>query len=489
MKIIPAIDIIAGRCVRLTQGDYGRVKRYAVDPVVAALQFRESGASCLQVIDLDGAKFGYPKNEKIIKKIFQATGLPITVGGGIRDLKTAKQFLDSGFYRVILSTAVFKKNLVKNLIANYGAERIVVAVDVKDGQVMTRGWRQAAGMSIDQYLKLIKAVGINQILLTDVVRDGTLSGPNFVLASKVIKNNFKVTVAGGITTLAQLRRLNRLGADGAVIGKAAYEGQIDLVSVFKYFSRDNLAKRIIPCLDIKDGLVVKGKRFQELAVIGDAVELAKSYSQNGADELVFLDIAATIEKRKTLITLVQKIAKNINIPFTVGGGINSLADVKKLLAAGADKVSLGSAAVRNPNLVKQIARRFGSQCLVISLDAKRYRGGWRVFIDSGRKPTGIDAVGFARLMEKNGAGELLVNSLDRDGTKRGFDVELLKIIAETVKIPVIASSGAGSKQDFLQAITLGKADAVLAASVFHYGQIGIKELKKYLKSKNINVRI
>ncbi|OGH94608.1 MAG: imidazole glycerol phosphate synthase subunit HisF [Candidatus Magasanikbacteria bacterium RIFOXYD2_FULL_41_14] len=259
--------------------------------------------------------------------------------------------------------------------------------------------------------------------------------------------------------------------------------------MFKYFSRDNLAKRIIPCLDIKDGLVVKGKRFQELAVIGDAVELAKSYSQNGADELVFLDIAATIEKRKTLITLVQKIAKNINIPFTVGGGINSLADVKKLLAAGADKVSLGSAAVRNPNLVKQIARRFGSQCLVISLDAKRYRGGWRVFIDSGRKPTGIDAVGFARLMEKNGAGELLVNSLDRDGTKRGFDVELLKIIAETVKIPVIASSGAGSKQDFLQAITLGKADAVLAASVFHYGQIGIKELKKYLKSKNINVRI
>ncbi|MGD8427818.1 MAG: imidazole glycerol phosphate synthase subunit HisF [Balneolaceae bacterium] len=249
-----------------------------------------------------------------------------------------------------------------------------------------------------------------------------------------------------------------------------------------------ITKRIIPCLDIKDGRTVKGVNFEDLRDAGDPVELARRYSEEGADELVFLDITATKEKRKTLVDLVQKIALEINIPFTVGGGINSVEQIAELLHAGADKVSLNSAIVRHPDLINEAAGRFGSQCIVAAVDAKRNGNRWTVFISGGSKDTGKDALEWIREVERRGAGEILLTSMDRDGTQKGFDLQLLKEVNEFATIPVIASGGAGNKQHCVDAIKIGGADAVLAASIFHFQTISIKGLKEELKRAQIAVR-
>ncbi|WP_445665652.1 imidazole glycerol phosphate synthase subunit HisF [Fodinibius sp. AD559] len=249
-----------------------------------------------------------------------------------------------------------------------------------------------------------------------------------------------------------------------------------------------LAKRIIPCLDIKDGRTVKGVNFEGLRDAGDPVELAKRYSDEGADELVFLDITATKEKRKTLIDLVKKIALEIDIPFTVGGGISSTEQIAELLHAGADKVSLNSAIVRNPELINEAAKQFGSQCIVAAVDAKRIDDEWIVFISGGSENTGKNALEWIREVEKRGAGEILLTSMDQDGTKEGFDIELLQRVNEFTTIPVIASGGAGTKQHCIDAIKKGDADAVLAASIFHFQEIEISDLKKELQQANISVR-
>lgn len=249
-----------------------------------------------------------------------------------------------------------------------------------------------------------------------------------------------------------------------------------------------IAKRIIPCLDIKDGRTVKGVNFEGLRDAGDPVELARRYKDEGADELVFLDITATKEKRRTLVDLVRKIAREIDIPFTVGGGIRSTEQIAELLRAGADKVSLNSAIVRNPELINEIAQQFGSQCIVAAVDAKRTGDQWSVFISGGSKNTGKDALEWIKEVEQRGAGEILLTSMDRDGTKEGFDLDLLKKVNEFVSVPVIASGGAGTIQDCVNAIREGGADAVLAASIFHFGEISISNLKKELKRAHITVR-
>lgn len=250
-----------------------------------------------------------------------------------------------------------------------------------------------------------------------------------------------------------------------------------------------ITKRIIACMDIKNGRVVKGTNFTQLKDAGDPVELGKLYSDQGADELVFLDIMATVENRDTFYKLVEKIAKNINIPFTVGGGIKTIDDIRNSLNAGADKVSIGSAAVTNPDFVKEASETFGNQCIVISVDPKkRPDGSWEIYIKGGREATGLDAIKFVKQMEKLGAGELLVNSLDRDGMKSGYDITLLKAVSNAVNIPVIASSGAGKKEDFYQAFTQSGCDAALAASLFHYGEIEISELKEYLREEGVAIR-
>lgn len=250
-----------------------------------------------------------------------------------------------------------------------------------------------------------------------------------------------------------------------------------------------LAKRIIPCLDIKDGRTVKGTKFVNLRDAGDPVELAEYYSRNGADELVFLDITASKEKRKTLVELVEKVARKVSIPFTVGGGITSVEDVSILLKAGADKVSVNSQAVRNPNLINELADKFGNQCIVVAVDAKQINGFWKVHLLGGKIPTNLDLFDWVKEAEKRGAGEILFTSMDHDGTKNGFANNAISKISEITNLPVIASGGAGSIQHFVDTFKLGKADAALAASVFHFKEIDIIKLKQELYKQNIRVRL
>jgi cyclase len=250
-----------------------------------------------------------------------------------------------------------------------------------------------------------------------------------------------------------------------------------------------VTKRIIPCLDIQNGRTVKGVNFVELRDAGDPVELAQRYSQEGADELVFLDITATKEKRKTLVELVEKVARKVSIPFTVGGGISSTEDVNMLLRAGADKVSVNSSAVKNPALIAELANKFGSQCIVLAVDAKEIDGKWKVHLVGGRVPTEIDLFDWVEEAVRLGAGEILFTSMDHDGTKNGFANQTLAELSRRVNVPIIASGGAGKPKDFADAFEVGLADAALAASVFHYGEIEIMDLKKELKEQGINMRL
>ncbi|MDD3345557.1 MAG: imidazole glycerol phosphate synthase subunit HisF [Candidatus Omnitrophica bacterium] len=250
-----------------------------------------------------------------------------------------------------------------------------------------------------------------------------------------------------------------------------------------------LSKRIIPCLDIKDGRVVKGVKFLGLRDAGDPVSAAKAYDAQGADELVFLDITASVEKRKTLVALVEKIARNIFMPFTVGGGIGEIEDIRNILNAGAEKVSLNTQAVKFPELISSASKRFGSQCIVVAMDVKKQGDFWEVFVNGGRTPTGIDALVWAEKAARLGAGEILLTSMDNDGTKNGYDIELTRLVCEKVRIPVIASGGAGKLEDFYNVFSDSGADAALAASLFHYGKFSIKQVKEYLNKRGVAVRL
>ena len=249
------------------------------------------------------------------------------------------------------------------------------------------------------------------------------------------------------------------------------------------------AKRIIPCLDVKNGRVVKGVSFVDLRDAGDPVQCAAAYDKQGADELVLLDIMASHEGRSTMLDIVSRVADTVFIPFTVGGGISSTDDFKELLRAGADKISVNSAAVRNPDLINEAAYKFGSQCVVCAIDAKRNENSWEVYLNGGRIPTGIDAIKWAKEVYSRGAGEILLTSMDQDGRKTGYDIELTKAVSESVGIPVIASGGAGKAEHFLDVFTKGKADAVLAASLFHFNELSIPKLKEYLNNNSIPVRL
>lgn len=249
-----------------------------------------------------------------------------------------------------------------------------------------------------------------------------------------------------------------------------------------------LTKRIIPCLDVDNGRVVKGVSFLNLKDAGNPVELAKTYNSRGADELVFLDITASSGNRKTMLDVVAKVSKEVFIPFTVGGGIRTIDNISSTLLAGCDKVSINSAAVKNPDLISKGANRFGSQCIVLAIDAKKTGIGWKVFINGGREETNLDALKWAKQAVKLGAGEILLTSMDRDGTKKGFDIELTKAISLSVNVPVIASGGAGKLEDFLDVFTKGLADAALAASLFHFGEFKIRSVKEYLSKKGVAIR-
>ncbi|MBN9387773.1 MAG: imidazole glycerol phosphate synthase subunit HisF [Chloroflexi bacterium] len=250
-----------------------------------------------------------------------------------------------------------------------------------------------------------------------------------------------------------------------------------------------LTKRIIPCLDVTGGRVVKGTKFLNLRDAGDAVELAAFYDAQGADELVFLDITASSDNRETVVDMVARTAEQIFIPFTIGGGIRSLKDMQRMLAAGADKVAVNTSAVQNPGLIEEGSGYFGRQCIVLAIDAKRREGGWEVYLHGGRTPTGLDAVEWAKKGAALGAGEILLTSMDKDGTRDGYDLELTCAVAEAVNVPVIASGGVGNLEHLYEGVTAGKADAVLAASIFHFGDYSIRQAKEYLKERGVPVRL
>ncbi len=490
MLVIPAIDLMGGECVRLKRGDFAQKKVYSSDPVAVAKEFERQGAQMLHVVDLDGAKTGTQGNVAVIRAIKEAIGIRIEVGGGIRSAAVAEEYLAFAD-RIVLGTKALEDiSLIESLIKQFGSERIVVALETKGGKIATEGWQKTLDGDFRAAAKSLKGAGVSELLFTDVGRDGMLGEPNHEMVQELANLGFNVIASGGVSDVSAIRKLSSIGAAGAIIGTALYEKRIALEDALKAaMPMSNLTKRIIPCLDVSGGKVVKGISFENLQVVGDAVEMGKKYSDEGADELVFLDISATKENRETMADVVARVAKEVFIPFTVGGGISSVEQMRKLLILGADKISINTAAVKNPELISEAVKAFGTQCVVVAIDAKRVGSSWKVFLKGGSEETKLDAIEWAKEAEKRGAGEILLTSMDKDGTKSGYDIELLQRVSLAVKIPVIASGGAGTLEDLKTACVEGKADAVLVASLFHYGELSVKEAKKYLAGEGIPMRL
>lgn len=489
MELIPAIDIIEGKCVRLTKGDYAQKKVYNDDPVEVAKGFERLGFNRLHIVDLDGAKSNHIVNAGILKAITSSTKLTVDFGGGIKTDKDIEQAFASGARMVTIgSIAVKEPERFCNWINKYGADKLILGADVKNGKIAINGWKDSSDKDLLSFLKYYVGKGINNVLCTEISHDGTLEGPAIDLYKKVMATfpKLHLIASGGVSSNDDITALQQAGIPAVVFGKAFYEGRINVDKL--PLKNKGLAKRIIPCLDVKDGETVKGTNFVNLRRAGDPVELGKAYSDEGADELVFLDITASFEGRKTFTEMVSRVAREINIPFTVGGGINTIEDVERLLFAGADKVSINSAAINNPSLINEIANKFGSQVCVCAIDAKNEGGQWNCYVKGGREKTPLDLFAWAKEAEQRGAGEILFTSMNNDGVKTGYANEALSRLSEELSIPVIASGGAGTKEHFRDAFKIGNADAALAASVFHFGEIKIPELKKYLRSEGINVR-
>lgn len=489
MEINPAIDIIKGKCVRLVRGKFGSEKIYSSDPLKIAQTFQRAGLKRLHLIDLEGAEKGKIKNWETIKKIAQNTHLLIEFGGGIRSEGDIKKLLDIGINKVILGSLVLREpEKFKKFLRKFKG-RIIVGVDVKRGGIYYHGWQKKSKKGLNSFLKDLADLKVKTIICTDIERDGALKGPNLSLYKKLLKKfpNFEIVAAGGIKSEQDLKKLSKIGLSGTVIGKAIYERKISLKEL-----KSMEPKKIIPCLDCKfvggKWKVVKGIKFDNLKLTGDPLKLAKKYSEEGADELVILDISASQENRKPFFNLVKGVSKIIKIPLIAGGGISTLSDIEKLLKAGAAKISLNTSIVKNPEFLSQAVKKFGSSKIIAAIDTKKRGNFWMVCILGGTKETKLNAIKWAKKVEEKGAGGLLPTSKDKDGAKNGYDIELLKKLKENVSIPIIASGGAGKKEHFFEAFKKGGADAALAASLFHFKELTIKDLKKYLKNKKILVR-
>ena len=493
IELIPAIDLIDGKCVRLTKGDYGQKTVYNEDPVEQAKEFERQGFRRLHVVDLDGAKSKHIVNDHVLKAITEATNLTVDFGGGIKTEEDIEKAFAAGASMVTVgSIAVTQPDLFISWMKKYGSEKLILGADVRNGKISINGWKEDSKEDLLPFLKRYIDHGVKNVLCTEISKDGTLAGPAIELYQRIKAEYPQVHLiaSGGVASTDDIYELEKKGIPAVVFGKAYYEGKIDCKRLIASQSTHRtLAKRIIPCLDVKDGETVKGTNFINLRSAGDPVELGKAYSEAGADELVFLDITASYEGRKTFAEMVERVAREINIPFTVGGGINELADVERLLHAGADKVSINSAALRRPELINEITSHFGSQVCVVAIDARKDPDGWHCYVKGGRERTEHGLFDWAREVSARGAGEILFTSMDHDGVKQGFANEALARLADENPIPIIASGGAGNMEHFRDAFTIGKADAALAASVFHFGEISIPDLKQYLRKENINIRI
>ena len=489
IELIPAIDIINGQCVRLTKGDYDAKKVYSNDPVEVARRFEQLGFRRLHIVDLDGAKSKHIVNDRVLRAITQATRLTVDFGGGIKTEEDIRKAFDAGAAMVTVgSIAVTHPEQFLSWLEQFGADRLILGADVRNGKISINGWKEDSTEDLTTFLKKYITHGVKNVLCTEISKDGTLQGPAFGLYRDIMRAypQLHLIASGGVSSADDIRQLDHEGVPAVVFGKAFYEGRID---IGRLDLPRGLAKRIIPCLDVKDGMTVKGTNFVNLRQAGDPVELGKAYSDAGADELVFLDITASAEGRKTFTDMVTQVAREINIPFTVGGGINELSDVERLLYAGADKVSVNSAAIKRPELISEITRKFGSQVCVCAIDARCDDGEWYCYVKGGRERTPLRLLDWAREAQERGAGEILFTSMNHDGVKDGFANEALAQLADSLSIPIIASGGAGSMEHFRDAFLYGKADAALAASVFHFGEIEMPRLKEYLRQEGINVRI
>jgi len=493
------MDIREGKVVRLTQGDFSRQITYSNDPVAILKQFIKVGAWWIHVINLDGALTGdfrknlsYPVILNLIKLSKQA-GIRIQIGGGKRSVEMIEELVDQGTDRIILGTVAFDDNILLKILSKQYRSKIAIALDYSNKTIRTKGWQFDTNLDIFKVFSKLENLGIQDFIVTDIMKDGTSTGLNtnlYLELKKVKKPNSRIIASGGISSIKDIVKALEY-ADGVIVGKALYNRNIPLKLLSSFLDdlhKSRLVKRIIPCLDVKNGRVVKGVKFKNLRDSGDPVDLARYYNENGADELVFLDISATLEGRKSMLNTIRSVAEEVFIPLTVGGGIKTIEDMTVIIKAGAEKVSINSAAISDPNLITKGAIKFGSQCIVVAIDAKRKGKSWEVYSHSGTEPTGLDVLEWVKTVVDRGAGELLVTSMDRDGTKSGYDLDLIRAITDIVSVPVIASGGAGNKEHFIDAINNG-AEAVLAASLFHYNLLRIHDLKGFLSDQDVLVRI
>ena len=530
--IIPAIDLQNGEAVRLYQGDYAQKTVYSNVPAAIARGFQDMGAKYLHLVDLDGAKDGNTANIATIRKIRAAISIPIQLGGGIRNAETVAMYLDEmKIDRVILGTiAVKDPGFVRAMLEKHGAEKIVVGVDVRNGMVSTAGWREDSTVDYLEFIEDLKAMGVKYIVATDIIKDGSLTSPNWEMYEKIKGINF--VVSGGVSCEADVERAR--GYYAVIVGKAYYEGRIDLKSCLAGYceersdkaiqnqamsrrchsgldpessccglqakpitfsanatcptdcslkiagqARNDRAKRIIPALDIKNGSVVKGVNFVNIANVGDPIEMARSYQAQGADEIVILDING--KTRSIFLDLVHRIAGELTIPVNAAGGINSIQDFDEVFALGVAKASVSTAAVANPDIIKQAADKYGSHRIVVAIDAKRHGDKYHVYIKGGREDTGLDLIEWAKKCESLGAGEILLTSMDGDGTQNGYDIAMTRAVVQSVGIPVIASGGCGKVEDIAEVFAQTGCDAALAASIFHYGKATVGDVRAAMR--------
>jgi cyclase len=486
MDVIPSIDLLQGNAVRLQHGDFTLVTTYG-DPETVLDGLDVPRGSRLHVVDLEGSRSGRPCETDVVRRLARRD-LRVQVGGGIRSVADARTWIDAGAVKVTVGTvAADAPEVLRAIVDDLGAERVIAAVDVRDGVVRVAGWERDARASLAEVLARVESLGIKEALVTDIRRDGALRGPSFDLY-RSLKTKLRIIASGGVSTLSDVVSLARLGVD-CVIGKALLERRIDLREARARVAVPNaIPERIVPCLDVRDGRVVKGVSFTNIRDAGDPVECAMRYEAEGADELVILDISATDAGKRTALDTVHRVAEALFIPLTVGGGVRSIEDFRALLRAGADRVGINTAAIRDPSLLSRCAEEFGVQAVVLSCDAKRVNGRFEAIVRSGKEASGVDAVEWCKRAEELGAGEILLTSVDRDGTNLGYDVELLRAVSSVLRIGVIASGGAGQLKDFREAIEAGGARAVLAASLFHDRKLSIGEVKDYLEGEGIPVR-
>jgi imidazole glycerol-phosphate synthase subunit HisF len=490
MQLIPSLDLLRGRVVRLTHGDFDSAKVYGEPEAVLDALDVPRGAR-LHVVDLEASRSGAPVETDIVRRLARRD-LILQVGGGIRSIADARQWLDCGAERIVVGTATaVDPDLFAKLIETFGAERIVPAVDVRDDVVRVAGWQRDASVSVQDLFARLELLGIAEALVTDIAKDGVLGGPSFALYRRLrAMTRVRIIASGGVSTTSDVVSLARLGnVSSCVIGKALLERRLDLAEAAARVATPNaIPERVIPCLDVRDGRVVKGVSFTNIRDAGDPVECARRYEEEGADELVILDISATDRREHTAVETVRRVAESIFIPLTVGGGVRDVETFRDLLRAGADRVAINTAAILRPELIADVAAEFGVQAVVLSCDAKRDGRRWLATMRSGKELTTLDAIEWCRRAEQLGAGEILLTSVDRDGTNRGFDLDLLRAATSILKIGVIASGGAGRLEDFRDAIEAGGARAVLAASLFHDRVLTVGDVKRFLEQEGIPIR-